>query len=132
MPSLRPYFTVLRLPLALALALVALLVAAAAGRSRGLTPTAASARGAGESDAPSPTPSLALRPGARLAPERILDFSSTPLALDYDVTDQDARPPTTALLGRRPRAHQATAAPSNPAPPPPRLPHLRSPAAPPR
>ncbi|MBE8477442.1 bacterial transcriptional activator domain-containing protein [Streptomyces justiciae] len=93
MPRLRTHHTVLRLALVFSVALaLALALAGAIGGNRDVAPTAASARGAGESDAPSPTPSLALRPGTRLAPERILDFSSTPLALSYVITDQDAAP----------------------------------------
>lgn len=90
MHSLRAHLTAHRLALVLVLILVS---ADAIGTSRDLTTTATTAHSRAGSDAPSPTPSLALRPGARLAPERVLDFFSTPLALDYVITDQDAAPP---------------------------------------
>ncbi|SNX88670.1 hypothetical protein SAMN06272735_9161, partial [Streptomyces sp. TLI_55] len=93
MPSIRAHRTTLRLPQALALALILVLVAAnATGGNRGLTRTATTAHEDIASDAPSPSPSpsLALRPGAHLAPNRVLDIYSTPLALSYVITDQDA------------------------------------------
>ncbi|AZP22830.1 hypothetical protein EJC51_46440 [Streptomyces aquilus] len=112
MPSIRAHRTALRLPQALALALILVLVSAnAVGGSKGLTRTAATAHENSSSDAPSPTPSLALRPGARLAPERVLDFSSTPLALNYVITGQDAPPPGHGTAGppasRTPDHHSA-------------------------
>ncbi|MFC8349815.1 hypothetical protein [Streptomyces sp. NPDC057280] len=96
MPSLRAQLIALRLVLALALVLVPV---GAVGASRDLTRTTATAHSRAASDAPSPTPSLALRPGARLAPERILDFFSTPLALNYVITDEDSTPPDQDAAG---------------------------------
>ncbi|MEU6375477.1 hypothetical protein [Streptomyces sp. NPDC046909] len=70
-----------------------LLLVLAAGTAQSSTLAAAPHGGSG-SDEPSAAAGLALRNGARLAPPRILDIYSTPLALSSVVTDQGASEPS--------------------------------------